>query len=115
MPLHLPSEADFLEHGFGLSLQHEPKDAVLSYTRSYPGGWELTLTFDMVSDSVLVRLSHNGESITALNQEGVANVAFQAWHTDQIIRIYFEPSQFYLDARVHYAPSPRVHFSSIKA
>jgi hypothetical protein len=115
MPLRLPSEADFLEHGFVLSVQHDPKDAVVSYTRSYPEGWELTLTFNGVLDAVSVLLKHNGESVTALTQEGVGNVAFQAWHTDQIIRIYFEPSHLDLDARVHYAPCPRVHFSSIKA
>jgi hypothetical protein len=115
MRFDLPSEADFLEHGFGLSAQHDPKDAVVSYTRSYAQGWELTVTFDAVSHSVHVQMKRNGESITELTQEGVQSAAFQAWHNDQILRIYFRPSYFDLDARVHYVPSPSVHFSSLEA
>src|SRR5262245_25952582 len=104
MRLDLPSEADFLERGFGLSPQHNPKDAVVSYARSYPRGWELTVTFNTVSQAMHVQIKHNGESVTELTQEGVQSAAFQAWHTDQILRIYFKPAAFDLDARVHYAP-----------
>nr|AAS92952.1 hypothetical protein [uncultured bacterium] len=102
----VPPPDEFLARGFACSATHNPSHLTSAYTRSYPGQLELTLVWGPVSTDFHAELRLDGEIASSVSVGEVTSVAFQSWHSEQIVRVYCRSGG---DLRVHYNPRPRIH------
>ncbi len=78
----LPSELEFFQRGFGLSSEHNPSEAVISYIYQYDSGKRLMVSFKPSCEtdaSITVKILDKNDVIVALSQDHVNDVAFQSW------------------------------------
>jgi hypothetical protein len=109
-----PDESEFFERGFGLSATHNPDECVISFVRSYADGNELTLTFEIGSNTTLyVSLERLSKVLTEITLESVADFSFQSWHAERTIRCGFSLRSVAMDLRIHYDPVVSVHLSAL--
>lgn len=114
IPFQPPSEIEMFEHGFGLSPDHDPEGAVVSFLRSYNEGIVLEVTFTMEwTSSIFVSITQNGKITSEVNLDCIEQGAFQSWHQEQIMRFLCRMPSTNCDLRIHYDPTPSIHFSAL--
>lgn len=105
-----PAEIEFLERGFGLSIEHDPDEAVASYCRDYQDGTELVVMFTGGSvATACARISRIGRPIAEVAVENVTEVSFQSWHGSKALRMRFNQAHLSVYLRVDYDPHAGVH------
>lgn len=108
-----PDELEMLDRGFGISSDHDPEEAILSYVRTYDGGTELNLKFEIgFSSTIYASIKAAGAMVSEFTVVDVSYIEFQSWHGERIFRVRFNPSPNAYDLRIHYDPSPNIHFSN---
>ena len=111
-----PKELEFIEMGFGLSSEHNPKEGLFSYVYSYKDGTELTVSYSIFENSSFsAKLIINGVEVFNIYQEYITKIAFQTWGSEKIIRIYCNKNEFNIEFRVYYLPQPKVYMATLEA